>query len=216
MEACGIDPAGVAERAIAVTGSNGKGSTACIAAELLAGTGEIVGMFASPHLYRYNERFRIGSKAVEDAALLAAMDRVWNAVGAFRSRHDEPPGAFEAQFVVALAVLEKCRWLVLEAGIGGRYDPVRPCPRTGSGARYRSISSIPNAGAARCWRSRSTSSMRRKRAASAILGESCLPLSEPIRTYALLRGSISISSGPKPGATKACTLAGSNSHWSLH
>ena len=35
-------------------------------------------------------------------------------------------GAFEAQFVVALLVLADCRWLVLEAGIGGRYDPVRP------------------------------------------------------------------------------------------
>jgi dihydrofolate synthase/folylpolyglutamate synthase len=125
MEACGIDRAEVSRRAIAVTGSNGKGSTARIASELLRAAGGTVGLFTSPHLFRYNERFRIDGKPVDDTALRAAMDRVENAVEAYRARYGDAVGAFEAQFVVALLLLSDCRWLVLEAGIGGRYDPVR-------------------------------------------------------------------------------------------
>jgi dihydrofolate synthase / folylpolyglutamate synthase len=127
MEALGIDTAEVSRRAIAVTGSNGKGSTARIAAELLRATGNDVGLFTSPHLYRYNERFRVNGTPVEDAALLAAMDKVLQAVGSYQAHHTDAVGAFEAQFVVALSLFlaRNCRWLVLEAGIGGRYDPVR-------------------------------------------------------------------------------------------
>lgn len=127
MEACGLDEDDIAGRAIAVTGSNGKGSTARIAAALMAGQGGPVGLFTSPHLYRYNERFRLDGAPASDDALLAAMDKVLRAAEAYRARHDDKVGAFEAQFVAALALFaaRNCRWLVLEAGIGGRYDPVR-------------------------------------------------------------------------------------------
>jgi dihydrofolate synthase/folylpolyglutamate synthase len=127
MEACGIDENDVSRRAIAITGSNGKGSTARITAELMRTAGDDVGLFTSPHLYRYNERFRINGEPVDDGGLIAAMDRVREAVEACRAAHDDAIGAFEAQFVVALVTLlaRDCRWLVLEAGIGGRYDPVR-------------------------------------------------------------------------------------------
>ena len=53
-----------------------------------------------------------------------AIDRVRRAVENYGAHHADRIGAFEAQFVVACSVRE-CRWLVLEAGIGGRYDPVR-------------------------------------------------------------------------------------------
>lgn len=128
MEACGLDAAEIAARAVAVTGSNGKGSTARIAAGLLTAAGGPTGLFTSPHLYRYNERFRIDGAPVDDAPLLKAMDRVAAAVARYRAEHGDTVGAFEAQFVVALEVLRPCRWLVFEAGIGGRFDPVR-CAR---------------------------------------------------------------------------------------
>lgn len=125
VERLGVRPA--PERCIVVTGSNGKGSTARIAAELLKVEGDHVGLFTSPHLYRYNERFRIDGAPVEDAQLRDAMDQVFAAIR-------EPMGAFEAQFAVALLLFARRNvdWLVLEAGIGGRYDPVRVVrsPRT--------------------------------------------------------------------------------------
>src|SRR3974390_3677719 len=125
MRACGIEPEDISRRAVAITGSNGKGSTARIAAALLGTTGGPVGLFTSPHLYRYNERFCINGEAVDDAALLKAMDAVQKAVVFYCAQHGDAVGAFEAQFVAALLMLQRCRWLVLEAGIGGRYDPVR-------------------------------------------------------------------------------------------
>lgn len=125
MEACGLNSADIAQRTIAITGSNGKGSTARIASELLRAVGGGIGLFTSPHLYRYNERFRIDGEPVDDAKLLAAMDRVQRAADEYRAHHTDAIGAFEAQFVIALVALADCNWLVLEAGIGGRYDPVR-------------------------------------------------------------------------------------------
>ena len=76
MEACGLDSEDVYRSAIAITGSNGKGSTARIASALLSAAGGTVGLFTSPHLYSYNERFRIDGEPVDDARLLVAMDPV--------------------------------------------------------------------------------------------------------------------------------------------
>src|SRR5277367_1159336 len=118
MEHCGIDADEVSHRAIAVTGSNGKGSTARIASELLGVVGGPVGLFTSPHLYRYNERFRIDGEPASDVELCDAMDIVLGAVEAYRAGHRDAVGAFEAQFVVALVLFQQrdCRWRVLEAG----------------------------------------------------------------------------------------------------
>jgi dihydrofolate synthase/folylpolyglutamate synthase len=123
----GIDEQAVLERSISITGSNGKGSTAKICAEVLGALGSSVGLFTSPHLYRYNERFSIDGAPVEDLELIEALDAVNEAVEAYRSVRDDRIGAFEAQFVAALWLFSKRNvdWMILEAGIGGRYDPVR-------------------------------------------------------------------------------------------
>jgi dihydrofolate synthase/folylpolyglutamate synthase len=127
MDAVGIDRASVSAKSLVVTGSNGKGSTAKISSELLLATGRKVGLFTSPHLYRYNERFQVDGMPIDDAALIAALDTVHRAVEAYRAGHDDAIGAFEAQFVVALLQFQRSAvdWMVLEAGIGGRFDPVR-------------------------------------------------------------------------------------------
>src|ERR1700710_2997484 len=126
MTALDIDPA-VGETCIVVTGSNGKGSTARIASELLRATGADVGLFTSPHLYRYNERIQVNGTEIADAGLIAAMDAVHSAVERYQAQYADRVGAFEAHFVTALVYFQQCqvRWRVLEAGIGGRYDPVR-------------------------------------------------------------------------------------------
>lgn len=124
LEALGLG-ADLPERCIVVTGSNGKGSTAKIASELLRYDGADVGLFTSPHLYRYNERFQINGVAISDTDLSAAMDEVLGAVERYQRAHADSVGAFEAHFAVALMHFRRLRWMVLEAGIGGRYDPVR-------------------------------------------------------------------------------------------
>jgi dihydrofolate synthase/folylpolyglutamate synthase len=187
MEACGLDGEEISRRAIAVTGSNGKGSTARIASELLGAAGGTVGLFTSPHLYNYNERFRIDSEPVDDASLIMAIDRVHRAVENYRGRHDDKIGAFEAQFVVALLVLNECRWLVLEAGIGGRYDPVRLARAPVSALVSLDLEhtellgkTLPEIAFDKLDAT--------ARGGKTILGQSCIPFAEQIRTYADLVG----------------------------
>lgn len=122
-----LDIAPVAGRAIAVTGSNGKGSTARICSALMQAAGGDVGLFTSPHLLRFNERFQVNDAPASDEDLTAVMDEVAAAIDAYGRRRSDKVGAFEAQFVSALLLFQRrrVRWLVLEAGIGGRYDPVR-------------------------------------------------------------------------------------------
>jgi dihydrofolate synthase/folylpolyglutamate synthase len=187
MDACGLDSEDISRRAVAVTGSNGKGSTARIASELLGAVGGTVGLFTSPHLFRYNERFRIDGEPVGDAPLLAAMDRVLGAVEAYRTHHDDAIGAFEAQFVVALLLLNACRWLVLEAGIGGRYDPVRLAR-----AQVSALVSLDLEHTELLGKTLIEIAFDKLDATAsggtAVLGESCIPFTEQIRTYAGLAG----------------------------
>jgi dihydrofolate synthase / folylpolyglutamate synthase len=185
MEHCGIDADEVSHRAIAVTGSNGKGSTARIASELLSAVGGPVGLFTSPHLYRYNERFRIDGGPASDREILASMERVARAVEARRTSHPDAVGAFEAQFVVALDLFLTlgCRWLVLEAGIGGRYDPVRLAR-----APVSALVSLDLEHTELLGKTLIEIALDKLDATApggaAILGESCLPLREQILTYA--------------------------------
>ena len=59
-----------------VAGTNGKGSTAALLDACLRQAGFRVGLYTSPHLARYNERFRIHGKPISDTALAAVTARV--------------------------------------------------------------------------------------------------------------------------------------------
>ena len=67
-------------RAVHVAGSKGKGSVASLVAAGLAAAGQRVGVYASPHVERIQERVRIAGREVEDElfapALEAALDVV--------------------------------------------------------------------------------------------------------------------------------------------
>jgi dihydrofolate synthase/folylpolyglutamate synthase len=121
----GIDMGALARRSIVVTGSNGKGSTARFIAGALAGMGRRVGCFTSPHLFDVRERFLIGEEQIPRAAFDAHAHTVldFNASLPMNDRM----GAFEFLFLLAILWFEREApdAIVWEAGIGGRYDPVR-------------------------------------------------------------------------------------------
>ena len=127
LGALAIDRARLQERSVAITGSNGKGSTAALCAHIASAYGLRTGLFTSPHLYRVNERFQIDGVAIGDDGLKKMAARVKAAIDAISGRSGEQFGSFEAMFALAcLHFLENgCEFLVFEAGIGGRYDPVR-------------------------------------------------------------------------------------------
>lgn len=124
-QAHGVDTAGLSRRSILVTGSNGKGSTARFIAGALAGAGGRVGCFTSPHLFDVRERFLIGDAAIP----LATFEEHARTVLAFNAGlpDGDRMGAFEFLFLVAILWFEREApdAIVWEAGIGGRYDPVR-------------------------------------------------------------------------------------------
>jgi dihydrofolate synthase/folylpolyglutamate synthase len=106
-------------RCIHVGGTNGKGSTAALLSSILVRHGYRVGLYTSPHLVRFTERFRINEKEVSQERILDVFDRI-------RSHVDdrEPPTYFE--MVTAMAFLyfaeEEVDWAIVEVGMGGRLD----------------------------------------------------------------------------------------------
>lgn len=124
-ERIGVDLRAFGPSAVAVIGSNGKGSTAAMAAALIAQVDANVGMFTSPHLLDLNERFRIGDNDISDDELAFHWTRVEQAIVA--SGLSDAVGGFEFLFLVAADWFQArgCVHTVWEAGLGGRLDPVR-------------------------------------------------------------------------------------------
>lgn len=121
----GIDREALSRCSIAVTGSNGKGSTSRFIAAALEACGHRAACFTSPHLFDVRERFLLGETTIS----VETFDRHAQSVLGFNRALPEGDrmGAFEFLFLVAILWLEEERpdSIVWEAGIGGRYDPVR-------------------------------------------------------------------------------------------
>lgn len=104
-------------RAIHVVGTNGKGSTASFLAAILKQAGHRTGLFTSPHLVRFNERFRIDGGEVDDELLDRTVERL------LAQAH--PDDTF-FELTTALACLlfaeQGVDLAILEAGMGGRAD----------------------------------------------------------------------------------------------
>lgn len=109
--------------AIHVVGTNGKGSTAAMAAHALSRHGRRVGLYTSPHLIRVGERVRIEGLAVDDDVLLRHVERVVGAEGVAPRRLT----FFELLTLAAMAAFAQARVdvIVAEAGLGGRLDATR-------------------------------------------------------------------------------------------
>ena len=127
LEALGIDRARLLRISVAVTGSNGKGSTAAMCASIGRTYGLRTGLFTSPHLLRFNERIQVDGVEIGDDALDRLKLRIDAALATVSKNMDEKFGAFEALFALACLHFQEsgCDFAVFEAGIGGRYDPVR-------------------------------------------------------------------------------------------
>lgn len=101
-----------------VVGTNGKGSTATVLAELLSAHGLRVGLFLSPHFVSVRERVLV------DGAMLP--EDTWARLGARVFELSEGLGLTYFEVLTALALLAfqeaGCGVAVMEAGLGGRFD----------------------------------------------------------------------------------------------
>lgn len=109
-----------------IAGTNGKGSTAAMLASVLEQAGYRTGLYISPHLLRYNERFSINGAEVSDEALAAASQQVKLAADTM----EDSPTQFELLTCVAFCIFlaAQCDIVVLEVGLGGRLDATNVIP----------------------------------------------------------------------------------------
>ncbi|WP_300281586.1 bifunctional folylpolyglutamate synthase/dihydrofolate synthase [Peptacetobacter sp.] len=109
---------------IHVAGTNGKGSVCSFIAKILEKSGYKVGLFTSPFLEVFNERIRINGKNISDEQIAKAISEIKVRVEKMIEEGYSSPTEFE--LVTAMAFLiykwEKVDYVVLEVGLGGRYD----------------------------------------------------------------------------------------------
>jgi dihydrofolate synthase/folylpolyglutamate synthase len=103
---------------IHVAGTNGKGSTVAFLRAILEAADLRVHAYTSPHLVRFNERFRLSGELVSDAELSAALEECE------RANSGEPITVFEITTAAGMLLFSRhpADVLLLEVGLGGRLD----------------------------------------------------------------------------------------------
>ncbi len=109
---------------IHIAGTNGKGSTSLYLHNALVDAGYKTGLYTSPFIYEFNERIQIDGTPIPDDKLTEIISIVAEKVKIMAEEGYEHPTEFE--LITAAAFLyfktEKCDAVVLEVGLGGKYD----------------------------------------------------------------------------------------------
>ncbi len=106
-------------RVLHIGGTNGKGSTAAMAAAVLQRSGKRVGLYTSPHLVDFRERIRVNGCMITEEQVSGLVTRLRAGVN-----HDLNPTFFEMTTAVAFLHFAESEVdvAVLEVGLGGRFD----------------------------------------------------------------------------------------------
>ena len=105
---------------IHVAGTNGKGSTCKIINQILIEAGYKVGLFTSPHVFNYEERFTVNNEEISSYVL----DKLVNSIDELAKNNKIELSEFELLTAVAFYYffIKQVDYLVLETGLGGLYD----------------------------------------------------------------------------------------------
>ena len=109
-------------RVVHVAGTNGKGSVSTMISSVLCAAGHRVGLFTSPYINDFKERFRINDKPVSPAVFTRATRRVFEVLR--RASYAKNLSQFDVITAIAFLIFaeEGCDIVVLECGLGGRLD----------------------------------------------------------------------------------------------
>ena len=113
-------PNGVPFFVVTVGGTNGKGSTISFIEGIYRDSEYKIGCSTSPHLIKYNERYAIDGKIVDDATIVRAFEAIE------RKREGISLTYFEFSTLAALLIFVEASIdiAILEVGLGGRLDSV--------------------------------------------------------------------------------------------
>ena len=106
-------------RTLHIAGTNGKGSTAAMAAAMLQAAGYRVGLYTSPHLVDFRERIRVNGEMIPESRVAQLTDQLQAL-----SQPELSPTFFEYTTAMAFQHFADTEVdvAVLEVGLGGRFD----------------------------------------------------------------------------------------------
>lgn len=111
-------------KVIHIAGTNGKGSTTEMLANILTKSGYKVGKYISPHLIEYNERISINGQDITDKEMEDIIEKLKDKIEKYNKLSGTKVTLFELLTTMALYYFKekKCDFVVLETGLGGLYD----------------------------------------------------------------------------------------------
>lgn len=109
---------------IHIAGTNGKGSTTEMLANILTKNGYKVGKYISPHLIKYNERISVNGKDITDKEMEDIIEKLKDKIEKYNQINETKVTLFELLTTMALYYFKEkeCDFVVLETGLGGLYD----------------------------------------------------------------------------------------------
>ncbi|MEF2800394.1 MAG: folylpolyglutamate synthase/dihydrofolate synthase family protein [Acutalibacter sp.] len=106
-----------------VAGTNGKGTCATLVASALGACGLRVGLYTSPYVLEFRERFQIDGEMIPKEELVEEVETLAPIADQFEESGDQ---VTEFEYITALALhwfaRRQCDIVVLEVGMGGRFD----------------------------------------------------------------------------------------------
>ena len=128
-----VDALGLRSRSkvVHIAGTKGKGTTALFLEKIFRDEGARTGLFTSPHLFAWEERFALGGSPCTPGDLAETLLELEERLAAFDAADPDaiPFTTFELSVAAALLLFEKkgCDLILLEAGLGGRTDATNIC-----------------------------------------------------------------------------------------
>ncbi len=107
-----------------IGGTNGKGSTCVMLANILYNSGIKTGLFTSPHVNSYRERFKINGEMISEDKISKIITKMRPFLERMVEEGFEHPTEFEVNTAMAFLYFyeEKVDLVVLEVGLGGAID----------------------------------------------------------------------------------------------
>jgi dihydrofolate synthase/folylpolyglutamate synthase len=105
---------------VVVAGTNGKGSSCAMLESIALRAGYRVGLYSKPHLVHFEERCRVNGEMASAADLLPHFEAVEAARGDVSLTYFE----FTLLVIARLLSLRPLDLVILEVGLGGRFDAV--------------------------------------------------------------------------------------------
>ena len=112
-------------KVIHITGTNGKGSTSTTVETILLEAGFKVGKYTSPHILHFNERIAFNNEYISNSDIAKYYEKVKTII----NKYNIPATFFEVTTAMMFEYFKdvEAEYVILEAGMGGRYDATNIC-----------------------------------------------------------------------------------------